>query len=132
MPFLILYLGTLVPFLILDALMIRFVIGPFFTTHLGPILASPPRRVPAAIFYLGYPLAIVALASLPALRTGGSALVPALILGLAAYATYELTSLSLMAAWTPAMSALDMAWGTALTGTCAIIGLAVARYFGQA
>lgn len=132
MPFLILYVATLIPFLILDAIMIRFVIGPFFTAQLGPILATPPRWIPAAIFYLGYPLAIVALASLPALKTGQSALVPALILGLAAYATYELTSLSLMAAWTPVMSALDMAWGTALTATSASIGLAVARYFGQA
>jgi uncharacterized membrane protein len=132
MPFLILYLGTLVPFLILDALMIRYVIGPLFTAHLGPILASPPRVIPAALFYLGYPLAVVALTSLPALRTGASPLVPALILGLAAYATYELTSLSLMSAWTPAMSALDMAWGTALTAISASIGLALARYFGQA
>lgn len=132
MPFLILYVATLIPFLILDAIMIRFVIGPFFTAQLGPILATPPRWIPAAIFYLGFPLAIVALASLPALKTGQSALVPALILGLAAYATYELTSLSLMAAWTPVMSALDMAWGTTLTATSAGIGLAVARYFGQA
>jgi uncharacterized membrane protein len=132
MPFLILYIGTLVPFLILDAIMIRFVIGPFFTAQLGPILASPPRWVPAGMFYLGYPAAIVALASLPALRSGGSALVPALILGLAAYATYELTSLSLMQAWTPAMATLDIAWGTALTATSASIGLAIARYFGQA
>ena len=132
MPFLILYLGTLVPFLILDAIMIRFVISPLFTAQLGPILASPPRWIPAVIFYFGYPLAIVALASMPALRSGGSPLVAALILGLAAYGPYELTSLSIMAAWTPTMTVVDMAWGTVLTAATASIGVAVARYFGQA
>jgi uncharacterized membrane protein len=132
MPILILYLATLVPFLILDALMITFVIGPLFTANLGPTLAASPRIIPAVLFYFGYPMAVLALASIPAMRQNTSPFLPAAILGLAAYATYELTSLSLMAAWTPGMAALDMAWGTVLTGASASIGLAITRRLGQA
>jgi uncharacterized membrane protein len=57
---------------------------------------------------------------------------PALILGLVAYATYELTSLSIMQARAPSTTALDIASGTVLTAGSVSIGLAIARNFGQA
>jgi uncharacterized membrane protein len=79
------------------------------------------------VFYLAYVGGIVALVSLPALRTGAPLLGPALILGLMAYGTYEFTSWAVMRDWHWTMVAVDTAWGGVLTAASAWAGVAVTR-----
>jgi uncharacterized membrane protein len=54
-------------------------------------------------------------------------LVPALVLGLMAYGTYEFTSWSIMRDWHWTMVATDTLWGGALTAVSAWAGVAVTR-----
>lgn len=131
MPILILYLLTLVTFLILDGIMLGFVLVPAFQSAIGPLLAAQPAWLPAGLFYLLYPLATVALASSPALRAGGAAWPRGSILGAAAYGTYELTNWSILAGYPAWLALTDWAWGTVLTAVAAQVGLALARRFGQ-
>lgn len=120
-----LYLATAAVFLILDAIMLTVVMKPLFTRHIGPLMAEPIRIAPAALFYLAYIAGVIYLVSLPALRTGAPVLLPALIIGLMAYGTYEFTSWSIMRDWHWTMVVTDTLWGAALTAVSAWAGVAI-------
>lgn len=122
-----LYLATAAVFLILDAIMLTVVMKPLFTRHIGPLMAEPIRIAPAALFYLAYIAGVIYLVSLPALRTGAPVLLPALIIGLMAYGTYEFTSWSIMRDWHWTMVVTDTLWGAALTAVSAWAGVAITR-----
>ncbi len=122
-----LYLATAAVFLILDAIMLTVVMKPLFTRHIGPLMAEPIRIAPAALFYLAYIAGVVYLVSLPALRTGAPVLLPALIIGLMAYGTYEFTSWSIMRDWHWTMVVTDTLWGASLTAVSAWSGVAITR-----
>ncbi|MFP5480979.1 MAG: DUF2177 family protein [Alphaproteobacteria bacterium] len=122
-----LYLATAAVFLILDAVMLTMVMKPLFTRHIGPHMAEPIRLAPAALFYLAYIAGLMYLVSLPALKTGTPILVPALIMGLMAYGTYEFTSWSIMKDWHWTMVLTDTLWGACLTAVSAWAGVAITR-----
>ena len=122
-----LYIATAAVFLILDAIMLSLVMKPLFTRHIGPLLAEPIRIAPAALFYLAYVAGLVYLVSLPGLRTGAPVILPALIIGLMAYGTYEFTSWSVMKDWHWTMVATDVTWGAFLTAFSAWAGLVITK-----
>ncbi|CAN1507820.1 COG4852 Predicted membrane protein [Paracoccaceae bacterium] len=122
-----LYATTAVIFLILDAIMLTLVMKPLFTRHIGPLMADPIRIAPAAAFYLAYVAGLVYLVSLPAIRTGAPLVVPALIIGLMAYGTYEFTSWSIMRDWHWQMVATDVLWGGALTAVSVWAGVTITK-----
>lgn len=122
-----LYIATAAVFLILDAIMLTLVMKPLFTRHIGPQMAEPIRIAPAALFYLAYLAGLVYLVSLPALKTGSPVILPALIIGLMAYGTYEFTSWAVMKNWHWSMVATDVTWGGFLTAVSAWAGVAITR-----
>ena len=122
-----LYAATAAVFLVLDAIMLTVVMKPLFTRHIGSLLAEPIRIAPAALFYLAYVAGLVWLVSLPALRTGSPVVLPALVIGLMAYGTYEFTSWSVMRDWHWSMVATDVAWGGFLTAFSAWAGVAITK-----
>jgi uncharacterized membrane protein len=130
MQIVILFLGTAIPFAVLDALMLSVVMQPLFQRHIGALMLDTPRLAPAALFYLGYVAGLVVLVGLPALRAGsvGQAALNGAILGAIAYGTYELTSHAIMRDWHPSMVLTDLAWGTILTAVSAAAGVAVTRW----
>lgn len=123
----ILFASTAAVFLILDALMLTFVMKPLFTRHIGPLLAEPIRMGPAVVFYLAYVAGLLYLASLPALKTGSSVVIPAAVIGAMAYGTYEFTSYAILKDWHLSMVATDVAWGTVLTAFSAWAGVTITR-----
>ena len=122
-----LYLVTAGVFLSLDLLGIRYLIRPVFQRHIGDLLADPLRLGPAALFYLAYVAGLVTLVSLPAIKTGAPLVVPALIIGLMAYGTYEFTSWSVMKDWHWTMVVTDVTWGGVLTAVSAWAGVTLTR-----
>lgn len=122
-----LYVATAAVFLILDAIMLTLVMKPLFSRHIGPLLAEPIRVAPAVLFYLAYVGGLVYLVSLPVIRSGAPILVPALIIGLMAYGTYEFTSWSIMKDWHWTMVATDTIWGATLTAVSVWAGVAITR-----
>ena len=127
MPIFTLYAATLIPFLALDALMLRFVMQPLFARHIGPLLADPIRFGPAVMFYAAYIAGLIWLVSIPALKSGSGVWLAAAVLGAMAYGTYEFTSYAVMRDWHWTMLAVDLSWGTVLTATSAAIGLSITR-----
>lgn len=122
-----LFAVTAAVFLILDAIMLTLVMKPLFTRHIGPLLAEPIRIAPAALFYLAYVAGLVYLVSLPAVKTGAPVILPALVIGLMAYGTYEFTSWAVMRDWHWSMVVTDTLWGGALTAFSAWAGVTVTR-----
>lgn len=122
-----LYAATAAVFLILDAIMLTLVMKPLFTRHIGPLLAEPIRLAPAALYYLAYIAGLTYLVTLPAIKTGAPLVIPALIIGLMAYGTYEFTSWAVMRDWHWSMVATDVIWGGVLTAVSAWAGVTITR-----
>ncbi|WP_323041351.1 DUF2177 family protein [Gemmobacter sp.] len=125
---LILYAVTVVVFLGLDMVGINLLIRPVFDRHVGHLLASPLRLGPAAVFYMAYVAGLLYFVSLPALRdeTPVQALLGGMLLGFLCYGTYEMTNYATLADWSLQQVAVDLTWGTVLTGFAAWVGVMVA------
>ena len=123
----LLYSVTVVVFLCLDMIGIRYLVYPVFEKHVGDLLASPLRMVPSAVFYLFYVAGILWLVSLPALKESAplQALVAGALLGAMCYGTYEFTNYATLDRWSFEQVLVDGLWGTFLTGFAAWAGVAV-------
>lgn len=114
---------------ILDALALGLVIGPFVEARVGTIMRASPDLLAAAIFYLGYPLAILRFAARG--RAPGRAAVEGALLGLACYGVYESTNMATLQGWRWEMVALDTAWGAIVTAAGAAAASAAMRGAGR-
>lgn len=129
MQIVILYLVTTIAFLGLDAVMLKTVLRPLFETRVGDLLLDDIRIGPAVLFYLFYVAGVVWFAGFPALKAGApvNALIAGALLGALAYGTYEFTNYATLKLWAPQMVAVDVIWGTLLTGVSAWLGVLAAR-----
>lgn len=115
-------LGTMV---LLDALWLGYSVD-LFRSVLGDMLLTSVRIVPAAIFYAMYVALVVAYGvdwqapSLAAAARRGAGL------GLIGYGTYELTNYATVAAWSPRLVVIDMAWGVFVTACVATMAQFIA------
>lgn len=125
----VLYLSTAIVFLGLDAVMLKTVIRPVFEDSIGGLLLDDLRLGPAAVFYLFYVMGLCWFVSLPALRDDmpWHALLNGALLGAMAYGTYEFTNFATLRDWSWRMVALDLSWGTVLTGFSAWAGVQITR-----
>jgi len=119
------YTVTVVVFLVVDAIMLKFVMRPLFSQHIGDWLLEDIRLLPAVGFYLFYVAGVIWFVSLPALKSGSGshALLAGALLGAVAYGTYEFTNYATLKNWSPSMVVIDVIWGAALTGFSAWAGV---------
>ncbi len=118
------YAATLATFVAIDAVWLTQVAIHQFTIALGDMLRPVPDVGAVVAFYLVYTAGLVYLAVRPSILEGSvaGAAVKGAVLGLTAYATFDLTNLAVLKGWTPGLAALDIAWGTVLTAVSAAIG----------
>jgi uncharacterized membrane protein len=126
------YGGTLLSMLALDALWIGLYMAPAYKSALGDLMLEQPRLSSAAAFYLLYAAGVVFLAVAPGLRalSWHTAALHGAVLGLIAYATYDLTNYSILKAWPLGLTLADIAWGAVLTAVAASAGWLVANRSG--
>jgi uncharacterized membrane protein len=124
-----LYAGVI--FLVIDLVWLGVVAPGFFKAQLGPLMREKIDFVPAVAFYVIYIAALVWLAILPAfeLDDWGRAALNGAVLGLAAYATYDLTNLAVLKNWPLTMTLVDLAWGTALSALTAGLTIVLLKAF---
>ncbi len=127
-----LYVACVVPFLALDFIWITIATPRLYKPYLGSLLAEKPNLGVAVAFYLVYIVGLIALAVLPGLREGSvvGAVWRGALLGMLAYATYDLTNLATIRGWAWQISAADLVWGTALNTVVAAIGYFAGRWLG--
>lgn len=126
---LIAYATTLITFLAIDALWLTVLMGSTYKSYLGELMLAQPRLGPAALFYLLYTVGLVVFAVMPALRADDWKVAAGLgaLLGLVAYATYDLSNLATLRGWPMPLTIIDIAWGTVLSCVAASIGFIVAN-----
>lgn len=119
--FLISYLTSLVVFCAMDFLWLGLVVKEFYGREIGPLLLTSPQIEPAIAFYLLYVIGIVVFAVTPALAANRwqKALSHGALLGLIAYATYDLSNLATLKDWSARVAFVDICWGTVVTATAA-------------
>lgn len=129
------YAVTALVMLVLDSAWLSLV-GPWlYRPLLAPLLRQGFALGPALAFYALYVVGILGLAVAPAqprragqAAGGGSATAArGALLGLVAYATYDLTNQATLRGWPLAITLADLAWGTLLTAISAWVGYTVAR-----
>lgn len=121
--------ATATTMLALDLLWLGVVAKDFYARHMGTLLRPDVKWVPALLFYALYLAAIVVFVVLPAAerKSLGWAMGMGAFFGLAAYATYDLTSLALIRDFPLRVVLVDLAWGTALTAVVSGAGYLAAR-----
>lgn len=127
--YLIIYAACAVIFFPLDFIWLSTMGKGFYQRELGNLLLPNPNLVIAGLFYLAYLVGVVILVAAPAEGDIVKALLMGAVLGFVAYGTYDLTNLSTVNGFTPAVAAVDMAWGTALTAVSAAGGVWISRFF---
>lgn len=127
--YLILYGACALIFFPLDFVWLSTMGKSFYQREIGELLLPNPNLLIAALFYLAYLVGVVLLVAAPAEGDVVKALIFGAVLGFVAYGTYDLTNLSTVKGFTPLVAAVDMAWGTVLTGVSAAGGVWIARHF---
>ena len=122
--YLMAYGAALVTMVIIDLLWLGVIAKPLYQQGIGHLMAEKPNLVAAVLFYLLYPVGIVIFAIAPdaATATWLKTFSTAALLGLFAYATYDLTNLATLKSWPVSLAAVDMAWGSLVTGVSALAG----------
>lgn len=130
---LIAYLAALLFILVADGVWLGLLMTAQYQAWLGPLMREQPLLLPAAAFYLTYPVGLVVFAILPGLerqRWQRSAALSALF-GLLAYGTYDLSNLATLNGWPLQLALVDMAWGAALSFGAGSAGYFAARAWGR-
>ena len=122
----VLYLATLVVLIPVDFLFLGLIAKGFFASQVGDMLGEI-RLLPAALFYLIYVAGILIFVSASASARWQTTLLYGALFGFFCYATFELTSLALLKHWTWPVVAVDVCWGSLVTGLSAPVGLLVAN-----
>ena len=123
----VLYLATLIVLIPIDFLFLGLVAKGFFTSQVGDMLGEI-RLAPAILFYLLYVGGILIFVSSEPAATWQSTLLYGGLFGFFCYATFELTSLSLLKHWTWPVVAVDISWGAFVTAVAAALGLTIADW----
>jgi uncharacterized membrane protein len=121
--YIIAYIACALVFFPIDYVWLSRMGAAFYRPQLGNLLLENPNLAVAGLFYLAY-FAIHPANSLTHAMVLGAAL------GFIAYGTYDLTNLSTVKGFTPAVAIVDMAWGTALTAISAGAGYWAMNQFG--
>ena len=115
------YVSTAVVFLALDAVWLGTMADRLYRPAMGSIMLERFALAPAAAFYLIYIAGVVVFAVAPALQSGRwtTALGYGAMLGLLAYATYDLTNQATLKDWSWTVTIADLCWGTFVTAVSA-------------
>ena len=104
-------------FLVIDIVWLALISPKLYKAHLGHLLAEKPVLPAAAVFYVIYIAALLFFVINPAIdkRSVWKAVYTGAFLGLAMYATYDLTNQATMKDWPVTITLIDLAWGTFIT-----------------
>lgn len=128
---LVAWAATFIVMIVIDLLWLGVIAKSLYANAMGDLMSPQPRLGVAAIFYLMYPIGLVIFAVLPGVDAGSvmRAGVMGALFGLFAYATYDLTNLAVVRNWPVALSFIDIAWGTLVSGVSAAAGAYAVRWF---
>lgn len=112
---------------VLDGLWLGVVARGLYRRHLGFLMAEKVNWVAAAIFYATYAAGLAYFVVQPGVESASviSALGRGAAFGFVAYATYDLTNLATVRGWPLGITAIDLAWGSALSAAVGAAATAI-------
>jgi uncharacterized membrane protein len=125
--YVVLYLATLIVLVPVDFLFLGVVAKGLFASEVGDMLGEL-RPLPAILFYLLYGAGILIFVSGSTSAIWQTTLLYGALFGFFCYATFELTSLSLLKHWTWTVVLVDVSWGSFVTAASATAGRMVADW----
>jgi uncharacterized membrane protein len=131
MTYVVPYVAVLVIFGIIDAGWLNTIGKLVYRPALGDILLDDLRVAPTILFYLAYPIGIVAFAVMPGLRADSLVVAfgYALSVGALAYSTYDLTNYATLRRWTLQITVIDICYGALASAIAGTVAELVARAF---
>lgn len=132
LAYVIAWIVAAIAFLALDALWFSWSVPRFYKPVIGEIMRPRFSLQPAIAFYVIYVSAIVYFG----VRTGledaslASATLNGALLGLFAYATFDLSNHAILRVWSTKLSVVDMTWGTAATALASGVAYEAASLVG--
>jgi uncharacterized membrane protein len=128
-PYIVRYGVALAVLVIGDALWLGWFGQAVVKPTLGPTMRDNLLWTPVVLFYVLYAIGIVVFAVDPALRSKSLAAAAGfgLLFGFMAYMTYDMTNMATLKAWTVKLLAMDIAWGSFVTGLAALVSAWVSR-----
>ena len=129
MTLLLAYVVSLAVFVVLDAVWLVTAGAALYRPLLDDILGTTVRLGPAIVFYLAFPVGIVAFAVSPALRAGSAlvAFASGALFGALTYGTYDLTNHAIMKVWAVHITVIDIAFGAVVSAVAALTAYLVLR-----
>ncbi|MBN9673662.1 DUF2177 family protein [Roseibium aggregatum] len=123
------YFTTALVFLAVDYVWLTRVATRFYFDRIGHLLMDKPNLAAAGLFYILYVVGIVVFAVAPALKSESVwiAVVYGALFGFFTYATYDVTNYATLKGWPAEVVAVDVAWGTVLSGFSAAAGYLLTR-----
>ena len=111
------YGATAITMFVLDIAWLGVVAKGLYAREMGSLLRPDIQWLPGLLFYALYVAAVVVFVVLPAAehRSFARAVALGAFFGIAAYATYDLTSLALIRDFPTKIAIVDMMWGMVLT-----------------
>ncbi len=130
-PLLAAFVAALLVFCVGDFLWLGYLAKDFYQAQIGPLLLDTPKWAAAALFYPLYVAGMVFFCVEPSVAQGGwvRPAVLGALLGLLAYATYDLSNLATLKGWTVSFVIVDVLWGMAITAAASTAGYFAARAF---
>lgn len=130
LKYLLAYISTAVVFFILDFIWLSSMATTFYRARLPDIMATNVNYPAAVLFYVIFVAGVVVFAVGPALENGrwATALIYGALFGFMAYATYDLTNQATLKQWSTAVTVVDMAWGTFVSGISATLSFVVTNW----
>ena len=115
------YASAATVFLAMDAVWLGATHAALYGPALGHLLSGKVDWTAAALFYALYVAGLLVFAVAPALASGrpASAVWRGALLGLLAYATYDLTNQATLMGWPWHVTLVDLVWGATVSGSAA-------------
>ncbi|MES2935664.1 MAG: DUF2177 family protein [Pseudomonadota bacterium] len=127
--YLVAYLAAGLVFCLLDFIWLTVLAKDFYQSQIGSLMLAEPKLNAAAVFYVLYLFGLLMFAMIPALQAQNFSIAIGLgaLLGLIAYATYDLSNLATLKGWSLYLSLVDIAWGAFVSASASTAGYFAAR-----
>ena len=132
--YVIAYVATAIVFAGMDFCWLSLAAPRLYKPELGDQIIDGVRIVPAVLFYALYMVGVTVLCVAPALDSGNwsKATINGAVLGIAAYAAYDLTNQATLRVWSTKVTVADLAWGLVATAISATLAVFITRWASRA
>lgn len=113
------YFSFLITLVVIDMIWLLLIAKTHYQNEMGDLMASEPKLMAGAAFYVLYAIGVCIFVLTPALskQSWFDAVLYGALFGFFCYMTYDLTNLAVIRNFPTQLAFIDMAWGTFATAT---------------